>query len=323
MQVIKMKHLRVAALAVLLVVTLGACSKADHEDLVVAAERAKSIHRTDQFDAVAASKGRLLAGTLGGVLLASQDRGKSWARTELPQPASIIGISACPDGTLAALDFHRRVWVEQHGQWVARPIDTKMDPVAMTCDGADRLWVVGSRTGIASSTDQGRSWAATTLDKDAILSAVHFFDPQHGIAVGEFGSVAVTTDAGAHWTLSAPLPEDFYPYAMYFRDRDHGWVSGVAGALFGTADGGATWAAVDNPAKAPIYALNGAGDAAWGVGADGRVIRWLAGAWTTVDIAGAGAGSGELTALTLLPSGGVFVAGGDRLHRLSPNPQAD
>ncbi|KZC42046.1 hypothetical protein RHOFW510R12_39000, partial [Rhodanobacter sp. FW510-R12] len=223
----------------LLAVTLAACTKADHGDPAVAAERAKSIHRTDQFDAVAATKGRLLAGTLGGVLLASQDEGKSWTRTELPQPASIIGISACPDGTPVALDFHRRVWVEQGGQWVARPIDTKMDPVAMTCDGTNRLWVVGSRTGIASSKDRGKTWASTALDKDAILSSVHFSDPQHGIAVGEFGSVAVTSDAGAHWALSAPLPPDFYPYAMYFRDRDHGWVSGVAGALFGTSDGGA------------------------------------------------------------------------------------
>ncbi|TAM26511.1 MAG: hypothetical protein EPN68_07045, partial [Rhodanobacter sp.] len=295
-----MKHLRVAALAALLAVALGACTTAGRGDAAVTAEHAKPIHRTDQFDAVAASERQLVAGTLGGVLLASQDAGKTWTRTELPQPASIIGISACPDGMLVALDFHRKVWVDDGGQWASRPIDTSMDPVAMTCDGAGRLWVVGSRTGIVSSTDRGKTWTSATLDKDAILSSVHFTDPQHGIAVGEFGSVAVTSDAGAHWALSAPLPPDFYPYAMYFRDRDHGWVSGVAGALFGTSDGGATWIAVDNPAKAPIYALNGASDAAWGVGADGRVIRWLAGAWTDVDTGDAGTGSGELTALTLL-----------------------
>jgi photosystem II stability/assembly factor-like uncharacterized protein len=322
MQGIKMKHLRVSVGA-LLVIALSACTPANHGDAIVAAERAKPIHRTDQFGAVAATRNRLVAGTLGGVLLTSQDAGKTWKRAELPQPASIIGISSCPDGVLVALDFHRKVWVDAGGRWESRPIDTKMDPVAMTCDGAGRLWVVGSRTGIVSSTDQGKTWTSAALDKDAILSGVHFFDPQHGIAVGEFGSVAATSDAGAHWVLSAPLPEEFYPYAMYFRDRDHGWVSGVAGALFGTADGGQTWVAVDNPAKAPIYALNGAGDEAYGVGADGRVIRWLAGAWTVVDTGDAGAGSGELTALTLLPTGGAFVAGGDNLHRLSPNHLAD
>ena len=322
MQRIKMKHLRVLVGA-LLAIALGACTSPSQGDAAVAAERAKPIHRTDRFVAVAATRNRLVAGTLGGVLLASQDRGKSWARTELPQPASIIGISACPDGTLAALDFNRKIWVDAGDRWESRPIDTKMDPVAMTCDGAGRLWVVGSRTGIVSSTDQGKTWTSTTLGKDAILSGVHFFDPQHGIAVGEFGGVAVTSDAGAHWALSASLPEDFYPYAMYFRDRDHGWVSGVAAALFGTVDGGQTWVAVDNPAKVPIYALNGAGDEAYGVGADGRVIRWLAGTWAVVDTHDAGAGSGEWTALTLLPAGGVFVAGGDNLHRLSPNHQAD
>ena len=323
MQLIEMKHLRVPVLGALLAVALSACTMAGHGDAAVAAERAKPIHRTDRFDAVAATAGRLVAGTLGGVLLTSQDAGKTWARAELSQPASIIGISICPDGVPVALDFNRKVWVDVGGQWVSRPIVTKMNPVAMTCDGAGRLWVVGSRTGIVSSTDRGKTWTPTTLGKDAILSGVHFFDPQHGIAVGEFGSVAVTSDAGAHWALSAPLPEDFYPYAMYFRDRDHGWVSGVAGALFGTTDGGQTWAAVDNPAKASIYALNGASDTAYGVGADGRVIRWLGGAWTVVDTSDTGAGSGELTALTLLPSGGVFVAGGDNLHRLRPNHQAD
>ncbi|MDN5873033.1 MAG: YCF48-related protein [Sinobacteraceae bacterium] len=301
--------------AALMVALLSACSHQAGNQATIAAEKAKPVHRTDQFVATAATPDRVAAGTIKGVLVGSTDDGKSWTRTELPQPASIVGMAACPDGTLAALGFYRKLWVADGNKWQPRPIATKMNPVAITCDASNKLWVVGSRTTVASSADHGKTWQTQKLGKDAILSSVQFLDPQHGIAVGELGTVAITSDGGANWTLSEPLPQHFYPYTVYFADLQHGWVSGVAGALYVTTDGGQNWQEVHNPVKAPIFALAGSGDSVYGVGADGKVIAWRGGQWT--ELQPKGLSSSELTAITLLPSGGELAVGGNELHKLN------
>ncbi len=321
MQLVDRRYAYGLLMATALAAAVSGCAADQGTTGAAAAVAPDGTRRTDRFDAVAATSEELVAGTLGGVMLSSRDGGRNWTRATLAPPASIIGATACPGDVPVALDFYRKVWVQVDGQWAARPIPGKITPVAMTCDGAGRLWVVGSHTDIAMSGDHGKTWVSTTLGEDAILSTVHFFDPEHGIIGGEFGTVLNTVDGGKTWTKASPLPADFYPYAMYFSNKDRGWVSGVAGAMFTTADGGRTWVASDNPVKASIYAFGGHAEKAYGVGADGKSITLVGDNWAARQVNDASAG--ELTAVAAIPSGGAMVAGGSQLIQFGTRRNAD
>ena len=304
----------IARLFVLIVAGLFGCGHYDNT-LAVAAQKAQAIHRNDRFDAIAIAGSHVVAATLGGAVLASEDGGNSWMRAEIPQPASVIAISTCPDGNFVALDFYRKVWTQKGREWTPHPISIRFDPGALTCDPAGRIWVTGSRTGMAVSADGGANWVASTLDQDAILTAIQFFDGNSGIAIGEFGTVALTADGGTNWKLSqSSLPSDFYPYSMQFSDRLHGWVSGVAGALMFTTDGGRSWAPAKNPANAPIYSIGSSGTTMFGGGAGGALIRLEGSRWSRVDADHSNAS--EYTAVAVGGDGSVIAAGGADLRKI-------
>lgn len=300
-------HMAVAALlgAVLL---LGGCAPAP-DMRPVQAERSKPVQRFDSFQS-AASNGRwIVAGAAGGVIVASADAGASWTRHVLPQPSSIVAMTACPDGSFAALDFYKKVWVAdaEVAAWTPRPLPSPSDVLALSCDPANRLWVAGAHTTLMVSADRGANWQRQDLGEDAILTSVQFIDERHAVATGEFGTVLRSRDAGASWQKAAPMPGEFYPYATLFIDGQTGWASGLAGVILATTDGGNTWAPQDNPSGVPIYALLKLGDRVYGVGAGGRMVTQRGGQWQRFE-PGAHAVS-QPVAGAALDARSLFVAG--------------
>lgn len=243
---------------------------------------AKAVTRADNFQAAAANGKTVVAAASGGVMLTSVDGGRNWRRQQLARPTSIVAMTSCPDGSFAALDFYRKLWIGSADgqQWVARPVTTKSNLLALGCDPSSRLWVVGSHTTILSSADRGVSWRSTTLGADAILTTVQFIDARNGVITGEFGTVVTTADGGASWQKQPAIPNDFYPYAALFTDTEHGWVSGLAGVMLHTADGGKNWNQLANQAAAPMYALVRLGTRLYGLGGEGQMVvlrgaQWL------------------------------------------------
>lgn len=245
--------------------------------------RAKSVQRYDIVQALAFNGKVMVAGTQSGAALVSADAGKTWSRQAL-DGASLIGAANCPDGSFVAIDFYGRVWSASAagGKWAAHKLDKPGTPLAVTCDGANRWWVAGTRARIAMSADQGKSWQLTDLDEDAQLTTLQMVDAQFGIATGEFGLVATTRDGGATWQRGTPIPNEFYPYAALFLSPEEGWVSGLAGQILHTVDGGATWQPQDNLTGTPLYRLFLHQGIPYGVGAGGTVARLEGDAWRGV-----------------------------------------
>lgn len=278
-----MRFTRTNTIAVLLAACAVGC--AQPPDLSgVTAEKAKPIQRYDNFQAAASNGRRLVSAGGGGVLVTSQDGGQQWQRRLLESPSSVIAMSSCPDGTFAALDFYRKVWIGDASaeNWTAQKLDSDINPIAMTCDPGNKLWVVGSYSTVLSSADKGKTWTSTTIGEDAILTAVQFLDAAHGVVAGEFGTFQTTSDGGATWQKQAGLPPEFYPYAMVFADAQHGWISGLGGVLKQTTDGGQTWQAQSNPSAAPMYALLFVGQDLYAVGDGGLVLGLREGQWSPV-----------------------------------------
>ncbi|HEY5789252.1 MAG TPA: glycosyl hydrolase, partial [Gammaproteobacteria bacterium] len=162
------------ALAALL---LGAC-EAPLDLAGVERESQQPVRRYDQFQSATQVGDTVVVVGSHGAVLSSADGGRSWQRRELAGAPLLTEVVGCPDGSLAALDERRQVWLsgDRGGSWEARPLEGPEMPLALTCDPAGRLWAVGTFSTIWSSGDRGASWQQQSLGEDVLLNTVQFTD---------------------------------------------------------------------------------------------------------------------------------------------------
>ncbi len=298
---------------------LAGCNVAANLDAVSVAKKAP-VQRSDQFQSVA-SNGKLLVGVgSNGVVVSSDNEGAAWKRTVLPGVSSLIGLAVCPDGSWAALDFYRKVWVADPAasKWEARELTTKANPLAIACDSRGQFWVVGSRTTLLSSADKGASWKSQDFGEDAILMSIQFFDADNAIITGEFGNLLTSKDGGNSWQHGKKIPNDFFPHATLFTDARTGWVSGLAGVILHTTDGGNTWVKQPGGVGAPMYALVKHKGDMYAMGINGLVLKLTAGEWALLE----GRPAPYLRSALSLGDKGILIAGGaGTLQLFSPGAQ--
>ncbi|NQV01256.1 MAG: hypothetical protein HQ542_01315 [Bacteroidia bacterium] len=75
----------------------------------------------------------------------------------------------------------------------------------------------------------------------ADLHDICLFESGEGYAVGDYGTVLYTPDAGTTWFDRSPGDTAFHLYAVSFTDLMNGWVTGENGFVLSTSDGGLTW----------------------------------------------------------------------------------
>ncbi|MCX7175367.1 MAG: YCF48-related protein [Proteobacteria bacterium] len=277
----------------------------------VEAEKGKAVTRADHFQAVAVGKGELLAVGSDGIVARSKDEGKSWSRQMVggqTGPSGLISISVCPDGAYVALDFYRKIWLgTTDGKWSEKEIKSKVNPLAMTCDSENKIWVVGSRSTILSSADKGATWQEKTMGVDAMLVTVQFVDAKHGFITGEFGIVYSTADGGANWTVEPKIAPDFFSYGALFTDANTGWVSGLAGTVMHTKDGGKTWSKQANKLGAPMYQIVAHGGDMIALGISGLMFKLQGEQW---ELMGPPKSTPYLRAAASLDAKRLLIAGG-------------
>jgi photosystem II stability/assembly factor-like uncharacterized protein len=274
------------AACVVLIAGLAACESPLRLEQVEA-EKAKPIRRSDQFQVAVASGSTVVVVGNHGLILTSTDAATAatptWSRQELAGWPSFIDLTACPDGTFAALAVEGQVWTSPDGRsWTANDFKTEESAQALTCDPDNRLWVVGSFSSILMSADGGKTWEDHSVGEDFILTSIQFFDAQTGIVLGEFGNILRTTDGGETWELGEPMPDEFYPQTALFTDPQTGWVASLGGKIMHTRDGGATWEPQQTGSLDPVYALARAGDTLYAVGGAGSMFRVEGDAWVPV-----------------------------------------
>ncbi|MCX7178976.1 MAG: YCF48-related protein [Proteobacteria bacterium] len=288
-------------------IMLAGCNVVANLEGVTAVKKAPVL-RSDQFQALASNGKLLVAAGSFGAIVSSDNGGTSWKRTVLPGVASLIGVTACPDGSWVALDFYHKVWVADAAasQWQARELSTKANPLAIACDAKGQLWVVGSRTTLLSSSDKGATWKSQDFGEDAILMSIQFIDADNAIIAGEFGILLTTADGGKTWQRGTKIPNDFFPHAALFTDTRTGWVSGLAGVILHTTDGGKNWVKQPSKVGAPMYALSSHKGEMFAMGANGIVLKLSAGEWAPTG----GLPAPYLRSALSLGDKGMLVAGG-------------
>lgn len=276
----------------------------------VDSERGRLLHRYDQLQAVASNGSVMVVVGAGGTILTSGDKGKEWRRTQLDGSPSLIGVAACPDGTFGALDPRHKLWVskDQAISWQPRGIESPEVPLALTCDSANRFWVVGGFSTIWMSADRGATWAENSLGDDAQLTTVQFVDPDFGFVTGEFGTVLITRDAGASWERVTDLPDEFYPQASLFLDRERGWVVGLNGRAFYTNDSGNSWVRRNLDSDTSLFGLTVQDQRIFAVGDNGTL--WFLDGEQWRSLAHGQPAASYLRAVYSVDEGALLVAGG-------------
>lgn len=271
-------------LSVLVLVGILAGCEHKTDEGAVEKERQKAVLRIDQFQA-AASNQKVAVVVGGSVAVVSDLQGGHTTRIAMQGTLALIDVVSCADGSFVALDFYRKVWVADSGAkiWKPQPIEGNWRPLALTCDPQNRIWVVGSGTTIASSSDKGASWRQRDFKQDAMFNTVQFVDANNGFITGEFGAVYRTGDGGTTWKAEEKIPNEFYPYAALFTSTTEGYVSGLAGAMLQTKDAGKSWDKLDNPSGLPQFGLAQQGGVIYSVGMGGSLRRLENQRWQSVD----------------------------------------
>lgn len=170
--------------------------------------------------------GFLFAGLLIQVLGAAQ------------QPAFAQG-SAAPGAQPAALTQ----------QQALKRSDAAKEMVLAATRAGRRLVSVGDYGVVLLSDDDGKSFRqARSVPTRATLTSVSFVDEKNGWAVGHWGVILRTVDAGETWTLlRSDTSVDRPLFSVYFFDAEHGVAVGLWSLVLTTSDGGKNWGEVKLP----------------------------------------------------------------------------
>ncbi|MBI5905728.1 MAG: glycosyl hydrolase [Deltaproteobacteria bacterium] len=142
----------------------------------------------------------------------------------------------------------------------ARPSSLKIQPAEATTAATTAMILSAARAGkrivavgnhgvvLLSDTDGADFRQAKSVPVRSTLSAVFFVDEKTGWAVGQWGVVLRTDDAGESWTLQRHDTTVDQPlFSVWFRDRQRGYAVGLWSLMIATADGGKTWTPVAIP----------------------------------------------------------------------------
>ena len=276
----------------------------------VDAEGAKPLRRYDMLQAAAHSGDQVVVVSSVGAVVVSADGGSNWERIELPDRPSLIDVTACETGDFFALDSQRRVWRRPAGQgeWQSSHLDTPEATLSIYCAPNGRVWVSASFGTLYWSDSSLAQWHEFSLYEDLQFTAVRFVDELNGFAVGEFGTVMVSSDGGDNWEAREPIPNEFYPMAADFLDAQHGWVGGLDGVIWHTADGGESWQRQETVTTAPIYNIHANGHGVFAVGGSAKLVELKGDTWHSFE------GGPEVLAymrgLDTLANGSLLIAGG-------------
>ncbi|MBA5606098.1 hypothetical protein H3H36_12095 [Duganella sp. FT3S] len=204
--------------------------------------------------AVASAGARLVAVGERGIILLSDDQGKTWRQTPAPVSVALTAVHF-PDA--------QHGWAVGHG-----------GAVLATTDGG-ATWhkqldgLLAAQIELASAREHapqdGEAGVSRLRDAERMLTEgadkpwldVRFSDARHGLVVGAYGMALATVDGGATWTTlrgQIDNPRGHHLYRIY-TGGGHTWLAGEQGALYRAADGTAIFQEIKTPYAGSYFGM--------------------------------------------------------------------
>ena len=178
----------------------------------------EAVHFIDQRVGLAGGKAALLDRSTDEVtgfteILCTEDGGESWRRCyRQDEPSGFFQLTSLSESVwFAVLGANQLVRTEDGGKtWAEVPKPAQyVYAVAQAPDGTS--WLACAR-GLLSSSDGGKTWGQPPSLPEGIAGkgwkAITFQRGGRGVAVGEAGAVAVTSDGGRNWELTSPAASE-------------------------------------------------------------------------------------------------------------------
>jgi photosystem II stability/assembly factor-like uncharacterized protein len=265
-----------------------------------------------------------------GRIFRTADGGATWVRQDARTSKAFLA-AGCTD--------ERSAWIGGKGAILYRTADGGEHWELLTPNTTKHIFdlaFVSATEGVAvgdwgllmHTEDGGRTWTLAGIPEDFVLSpmaediglepedtilyATSFADRAHGWAVGEFGTVLVTTNGGRSWRQQR-APVDTTLFGTYFRSPSEGWAVGLDGVVLHTTDGGRSWNQTSVPVhERALYDVAVSGLHGWILGDSGTLLRTADGgrSWTLEPLPIALAAN-WFRAIDLLPSGRGLIAGAE------------
>ncbi|HYY94885.1 MAG TPA: YCF48-related protein [Pyrinomonadaceae bacterium] len=225
----------------------------------------------------------------GGLVLHTEDGGRTWARQNIGTDENVddIYFRDREDGYLLAVN--QIFTTEDSGQtWKlsARFLmqtfgGASPELYSVRFTSKKRGWIVGSLSRgdavvdslVLSTSDGGASWQRQRVPVPDELIHLDFDGDKRGWIVGSRGRILHTTDGGESWQLqnsgtTATL------YHVDFRDEERGWAVGERGTILRTEDGGQTWRATGAPVRSTLLSVIFVSkEEGWVAGRGGVILR--------------------------------------------------
>jgi photosystem II stability/assembly factor-like uncharacterized protein len=232
-----------------------------------------------------------------GLLLTSQDGGRTWSRHHLNegQPGNVLhqdldlyAIGFAPDG--------KKGWIagelglvlttaDAGTTWSVQHTGTTTRLLALSVINEKQVVAVGDHGAIISTDDGGQTWHVQTLNNLTYYS-VGFSDPANGWVVGEFQTILHSVDGGKTWQVQRGGQVADFTIPPYFtvvpQSSQSILVAGQSGVYATSKDGGKTWQDSKVSSERSIYAAtlalaSSAPGEVWMGGAEGTIFEGVPG----------------------------------------------
>jgi photosystem II stability/assembly factor-like uncharacterized protein len=240
---------------------------------------------TDAFYSVASlPSARWYVVGASGVLLTSEDNGKTWTRTQLAKtyPFSwldLFSIRFAPDRVNG--------WISGEQGLILRTADggrTWQKQRSGVTDNLYRVAPTDARNAVAAGangtilyTHDGQSWQQVRQKNGLAFFDAAAPDASNAWVIGEFETVLHSSDGGKTWTAQRGGKRGNFRQPAYFtvsfRDKTHGWVTGQGATILVTSDAGKTWQSITSPTKSSMFGTGFTGSRIWMAGDDGVLLN--------------------------------------------------
>lgn len=236
---------------------------------------------------LAAAGSRLVAVGQGGLIIRSNDGGKSWQQSKTPASVLLTGVTFVNERKGWAVGHDGLILSTQDGgsTWV-RQFDGEQANAQMLAAARRAIGQLNAAPGRGQEFERRLEQAETRLaDAESASEAgpslpllgVAFISSTTGYAVGAFGQAFETQDGGVTWTYFGDRignNDGLHLNAVGVLPNGDMFIAGEAGRLFRSLDRGRTWQAADTGYGGHLYGvLAGSGAVRIAYGFKGHVFR--------------------------------------------------